>query len=361
MKIALANRNNGIKSIAEAFAAAKQRGRAALIPYICGGYPTAESTVAILLAMQEGGADIIELGVPSSDPFADGETIRESHGIAIGNGTAGVKDCLRIVRDARASGLTVPVILMGYYSSFEEEYDRDLAQMCQDAATSSASGFLAVGIGRGKQEFYFNKICYKYNLSNIPLVLPGSTDQRINTLVSLASTFLYVVSVKGKTGARDALPPELDDAVARVRAKTELPLVVGFGISKPEMVHRVSNISDGAVVGSFLTDCLNKKGVDELDEEVMHRQVSYLNTGSKQSIGATRNQAVILSQVPLHIKEKAVAKSALAVVHPGATPSPSLKQPDKGKRVAIVFPDGSCPLGRDPKRARWARTVSNAA
>ena len=132
--------------------------------------------------------------------------------------------------------MTVPIILMGYYSSMVEEYKSNVDKMCQDAAMSGANGFLMVGIDKGKQEVNFNLICYKHNISNIQLVMPGSSDERIAKLAGMASTFLCVVSVNGKTGVRDALPPGLDDAIARVRAKTDLPLVVGFGISKQEMV-----------------------------------------------------------------------------------------------------------------------------
>lgn len=124
MKVAM--KTNGIDGIAAAFRAAKKRGEAVLIPYICGGYPTADKTVEILLAMQWGGADIIELGVPCKNPFMDGNTLRNSHSVAIANGTVGVRECLQIVRAARSKGLRVPIILMGYYTSFEEEYDYDV-------------------------------------------------------------------------------------------------------------------------------------------------------------------------------------------------------------------------------------------
>lgn len=300
----------GIKGIEDAFAAAKQRSQAALIPYICGGFDNPAKTVCILLAMQKGGADIIELGVPCHDPFADGATIKGSHNVAIANGTAGLRDCLSILKTARSKGLKVPVILMGYYSSLVDEYSHDVDKMCRDSATSGANGFLAVGIERGKQELEFSSICYKHNLSSIQLVMPDSTDQRIAELAAMASSFLYVVSVRGKTGARDALPPGLDDAVAKVRAKCDLPLVVGFGISNPEMVNGVSNLSDGAVVGSYLTDCLNIKN-EQSDEDVIYEKVAYLHTGSNQDAGA-RNQASKLSRVPLVVEDDKMAKSMIA-------------------------------------------------
>lgn len=308
----IATPTNGIKDISDAFAGAKKRGQATLIPYICGGFDSPSKSVDILLAMQKGGADIIELGVPCSDPFADGNTIKGSHKVAIDNGTTSMRDVLQLLDTARSNGLSIPVVLMGYYSSMIGEYNSDINKMCQDAAKSTANGFLMIGMDEGKQEVEFNSVCYKYNLSSIQLVMPGSTDERISDLASMASTFLYVVSVSGKTGARDALPPGLNDAVARVRAKTKLPLVVGFGISKPDMVNGVSNLSDGAVVGSYLTDCMNKNvGNESSDEVVMYEEVLNLHSGSIQGTGAT-NQATKFSQVPLHVEQENVTKSMIA-------------------------------------------------
>jgi len=308
--------NAGIKGIDDAFAAAKQHGRAVLIPYICGGYDSPAKTVAILLAMQKGGANIIELGIPCANPFADGDTIKESHKIAIEKGTTGMRDCLLILETARSQGLAVPVILMGYYSSLVEEYHFNVDKMCQDAAMSGANGFLVVGIEEGTQEFTFNSVCYKYNLSSIPLVQPGSSDGRIATLAGMASTFLYVVSSKGKTGTRDALPKDLDNEVARVRAKTDLPLVVGFGISNPEMVKRVSSLSDGAVVGSFLTDCIGIKNEGKLpDEDVIYQKVLYLKSGTIKVKVDAKNQAVKIPSASTSVNESPVFRLGLGQNH----------------------------------------------
>lgn len=296
---------NGITRIEKSFVAAKGRCEAALLPFIAGGYETAGDTTGILLAMQKGGADIIELGVPCTSPFADGPTIQNSYRVAIENGTAGVHDCLHIVKAARSKGLTVPIILMGYYEMFQKEYDFDLERMCRDAAESGVDGFLAVGIGEGKQELDFNKHCHQYNLSNIQLVMFSSSDKRISDLANMASTFLYIVSVRGRTGARDSLPEGLEERVARVRSKTDLPLVIGFGISSPNMVCGVGSISDGAVVGSFLTDCLNKTDWEKTDE--MHHQISRLKTGTAQKETA-KYQATRFSRVPVCIENEERAK-----------------------------------------------------
>ena len=274
--------STGISRIKKAFARAKKRQEAVLIPFICGGYETAECNIAILLAMQAAGADIIELGVPCTSPFADGPTIQNSHRVAIENGTKGISGCLRVVEAARSKGLTTPIILMGYYESFQREYDYDLECMCRAAADGGVDGFLAVGIDEGSHEINFSQFCHKYGLSNIPLITPGSSNRRVFDLAGMASTFLYVVSVKGKTGARDSLPPGLGEHVARVRSKTELPLVVGFGISSPGMVHEVASVADGAVVGSFLTDCLIKTEREMAAE--MYHQISQRKTGTAKKV-----------------------------------------------------------------------------
>ncbi len=303
---------------ADAFARAKIRGEAALIPFICGGYHNADMTISILLAMQRAGADMIELGVPCSNPWADGPTLKNSHLVAVQNGTRGVRDCLKILKDARSKGLVVPVILMGYHTSFEEEYEEysySLDQMCREAAASGADGFLSVGINEGKQERAFNMLCYKHKLSNIQLVMPTATEERINKLVSMASTFLYIVSVNGKTGARDSLPATLGERIAHVRSKTSLPLVVGFGISSPEMVAIICNSCDGAVIGSFLTDCLDRKGDHEEAEDVIFDQVSRLHSGTRQTSNV--NQATKLSQVPLHIDNRNMLMLSFRARHGG--------------------------------------------
>lgn len=274
--------------IQRTFVNAKQRGEALLIPYICCGYPTPTATPNILLAMQRGGADIIELGCPYSNPFADGPTLKASHAVAIKKGTTGARDCFNALRCARHMGLIVPVVIMGYYQGLMEEFCGSTHQLCQEAAESGVDAFLAVGIKEGEQEQDFNKTCSLHSLSMIQLVFPGTSNERIKELSRMASTFIYVVAFKGKTGTRDVLPPDLENKVARVRSFTELPIVVGFGICTSDMVSRVSQLSDGVVIGSFLTDrlnmeCLNLDGKCDQTSIVMYKHISILHTGVKQS------------------------------------------------------------------------------
>lgn len=279
-----------------AFEAAKEKGEAAFVAFITAGYPKAEDTPSILLAMQEGGASIIELGIPYTDPQADGATITAANQVAIAGGTSEIGTCLEMVKKARKMGLTVPVVLMGYVNPFIQ-YGED--RLCKEAKEAGADGFIVVDLPP-EEGIGLNKACVKYGLSNVPLVAPTSSDKRIKALAEMASTFLYCVSVTGVTGARSSLPPDLDDFILRVRAKTDLPLAVGFGISSPEMVNGVANIADGVVVGSSILNALKGLGDDATTEEkaeAVRNVIAHLATGVKQGASA-KNQATKLGQVP---------------------------------------------------------------
>jgi tryptophan synthase len=248
------------------------------------------------MAMQEGGASVIELGVPYTDPQADGATIQHTNQVAIKGGTSTIPQCLEHVKKARALGLTVPVVLMGYYNPFLQY---GVEKLCEDSKAAGADGFIVVDLPpeEGKA---LNKACIKNGLSNIPLVAPTSSDKRIEALTNMASTFLYCVSVTGVTGARETLPEDLEEFITRVRSKTDLPLAVGFGISNPSMVNGVANIADGVVVGSAILKALDTLGDDATTEQranAIRDVVSHLKSGCKQANGA-KNQATKLGQIP---------------------------------------------------------------
>ena len=254
--------------------------------------------------MQEGGAAVIELGVPYTDPQADGATIQHTNQVAIAGGTSEITACLDIVKKAREMGLTAPVVLMGYFNPF---YQYGADKLCADTKEAGADGFIVVDLPP-EEGTDLNKACIKYGLSNVPLVAPTSSDKRIASLTEMASSFLYCVSVTGVTGARDSLPPDLDDFIKRVRSKTDLPLAVGFGISSPEMVNGVAMMADGVVVGSAILNAMEKCGKDATTQEradAVRNIVAHLASGAKQSEGA-KNQATKLGQIP---KEWAAIKS----------------------------------------------------
>lgn len=246
--------------------------------------------------MQEGGASVIELGVPYTDPQADGATITAANQVAIAGGTYEISTCLEMVKKAREMGLTVPVVLMGYVNPFIQYGEEKL---CADAKEAGADGFIVVDLPP-EEGAELNKACVKHGLSNVPLLAPTSSDKRISSLTDMASTFLYCVSVTGVTGARSSLPPDLNDFIKRVRAKTDLPLAVGFGISSPEMVNGVANMADGVVVGSSILNALKGMGDDATIEdkaEAVRSVIANLVTGVKQGEDP-KNQATKLGQIP---------------------------------------------------------------
>ncbi|CAB9502498.1 Tryptophan synthase beta chain [Seminavis robusta] len=288
--------STGTERIEKAFARTKQQGSAAFVSYVTAGYPNADATPSILLAMERGGATLIELGMPYSDPQADGPTNQRANEIALERGTTRLEHCLDMLRTARANGLTVPVVLMGYVNPFLQY--GSMEKLCKDTRDAGGDGFLIVDLPPASQQgAELHKACRKHGLSNIPLVTPDTSEDRIDFLAkNVASTFLYCVSVNGVTGARDELPDDLESFMERVRAKTDLPLAVGFGISTPQMVHKVSNIADAVVVGSAIV----KSIVDDAtttSEDAVEEQVAYLASGTKQG-PRPKNQARGLSQVP---------------------------------------------------------------
>mmetsp|Transcript_21380 Transcript_21380/g.38297 ORF Transcript_21380/g.38297 Transcript_21380/m.38297 type:complete len:698 (+) Transcript_21380:188-2281(+) len=293
--------------IEKAFAQCKEKGEAAFITFVTAGFPVKEDTPAILLAMQEGGAAIIELGIPYTDPQADGTTIQQTNQVAIKAGTSNMDQCLAMVSAAREQGLTVPVVLMGYYNPF---FQYGIEKMCEKAKEHGADGFIVVDLPP-EEGATLAKSCNKYGLSNIPLIAPTTTDQRIGHLAATASTFIYCVSTTGVTGARADLPPDLDDFIARVRKQTGLPLAVGFGISNPQMVQSVANLGDGVVVGSAILKTVQKAG-DSRAERVaaVKKIVSELSAGCKQGAAAT-NQATLLGRKPEDAAADEIAKLSI--------------------------------------------------
>lgn len=293
--------------IEEAFAKCKERGEAAFVPFLTAGFPVKEDTPAMLLAMQEGGASIIELGIPYTDPQADGPTIQQSSQVAIKAGTSTLPQCLNMVKTARAQGLTVPVVLMGYYNPF---FQFGIENMCQQTKEHGADGFIVVDLPP-EEGAQLAKSCNKHGLSNIPLIAPTTTDQRIQHLAQTASTFIYCVSSTGVTGARAELPPALGELIARVRCHTDLPLAVGFGISNPQMVQSVADLADGVVVGSAIIKAVQKAGNTTAARVAAVKSiVADLSGGCKQGANPS-NQAKILGRKPQDDVADEIAKLSL--------------------------------------------------
>ena len=229
--------------------------KAQLVAYLTAGYPNPGETVDLLLAMQEGGADVLELGVPFTDPQADGTTIQRANEVALTHDVT-LAACIDMVASARAKGLTVPVILMGYFNPF---LNFGLEKLMDTAKKAGVDGFIVVDLPPEEGSSFVQKAT-QYGLSYVPLVSPTTTDERVAFLSSNAGSFLYCVSVTGVTGARGALPSDLKAFVERVRSHSNVPLAVGFGISTPEQVEEVSQLAEGVVVGSAIINAIDGAG-----------------------------------------------------------------------------------------------------
>ncbi len=241
--------DTGTARVQAAFAHARGQGRAAFMPYYVVGYPDLETSVSVFKALADAGATLIEVGVPFSDPLADGPTNQAAAQIALENGIT-VRDVLDVVARLRAEGVTVPLVLMGYYNPF---LAYGVKALCRDAAAAGADGFIVPDLPpdvRDGEEMRAR--CHEHGLAFIPLLAPTSTEERIRVAARAATGFIYLVSVTGITGERDRLPENLAGFVARVRTRTDLPLAMGFGISRPEQAHQVARVADGVVVGSAI-------------------------------------------------------------------------------------------------------------
>lgn len=238
----------------QTFENCKKEGRNALVNFITAGYPTIDDTVPILKGMQDAGVDIIELGIPFSDPIADGPTIQAANNVALDNGIT-VPKCLELVSLARAQGVTVPIILMGYYNPILK-YGEE--KMIADSAKAGANGYIVVDLPP-EEAVKFRSTCTKYGLSYVPLVAPATTDERLKVLGSIADSFIYVVSRMGTTGASTQVSAGIDALCARVRKFAgSTPIAVGFGVSTRDHFLTVGAAADGVVIGSKIVTLIGE-------------------------------------------------------------------------------------------------------
>jgi len=241
--------------IRQAFAAAARAGRPAVMPYVTAGDPNLTVTAELLPALVEAGADIVELGVPYSDPLADGPTNQRAAQRALLAGTT-VAGVLDTVAQARDRGLAIPIVLLVYYDCI---YRHGEAAFVQRAAAAGVDGLIVPDLPP-EEAASLRAVAQAAGLDLVPLAAPTSTDDRLALIGRVASGFIYCVSVTGVTGARSTLPPELAAFLQRVRQATggRVPLAVGFGISAPEHVREVGRLADGVIIGSALVERLEK-------------------------------------------------------------------------------------------------------
>lgn len=224
-----------------------QQKRPAFVAYLMAGFQTREETVPTMLALQEGGADVIELGIPFTDPIADGPTIQIANQKALENKVC-MTDVLDFVRRSREAGLKVPLVLMGYYNPVVAYGEEELVR---DAAEAGADGFIIVDLPPEEAEI-LRGYCKQYGMSYIPLVCPTTSDVRVKQLTGLADSFVYCISMNGITGERAELPEHLPHFINRVRKFTTLPLAVGFGIGNRRHFELAGQFADGVVIGSAI-------------------------------------------------------------------------------------------------------------
>jgi tryptophan synthase alpha chain len=234
----------------------RSEGRVALIPYVTCGFPDADQTVPLLEGLADAGADVIELGIPFSDPLADGPAIQKSSFVALERGMT-MRLALDLLREFRAERDT-PVVVFTYLNPVMR-YGVDA--FCRAAHDAGAQGLLLTDLPLGSDP-ELERTFESSELELVRLVAPTTPPDRIAKVSGAGRGFLYYISRTGVTGARAELPPELTAEVKEVKARSQLPVAVGFGISTPEQAAAVAGIADGVVVGSALITKLEKEGVE---------------------------------------------------------------------------------------------------
>jgi tryptophan synthase alpha chain len=233
------------------FAQLKQQGRSAFVTFVMAGDPDPETSLAIVKAMSQAGADIIELGMPFTDPMADGPSIQAAGLRALKAGMT-LKKTLALVRSFRAADDATPIVLMGYYNPI---YIYGVDKFLADAKDAGVDGLIIVDLPPEEDE----ELCVpalKAGLNFIRLATPTTDDKRLPAVLANTSGFVYYVSITGITGAAAADATSVSTAVARIKGHTILPVCVGFGIRTPETARAIAENADGAVVGTALVDAV---------------------------------------------------------------------------------------------------------
>jgi tryptophan synthase alpha chain len=264
--------------ITKRFRALSEAGELGLVAYITAGDPSLDGTEKIVLAAAEAGADVIELGVPFSDPVADGPTIQRASERALASGTT-LAGILELVRRIRAKS-DVAIVLFSYFNPMLQ---MGLAKFAAAAAKAGADGVLATDLTAEESGEYRAALAAK-GLDAIFLVAPTTTDARLASIAAASSGFLYLISRNGITGAQDSLPIELPAFVRRVRRFTTLPIAVGFGISQPTHVTVLGGIADAAVVGSALMSEVEKAPSPEAAAAAVAARIKSLKSAARSGV-----------------------------------------------------------------------------
>ncbi|MBC2777961.1 tryptophan synthase subunit alpha [Parasphingopyxis marina] len=246
-----------MKRLSVRFDQCRNEGRAALVAFVTGGDPTPADTGAILDALVEGGADVIELGMPFTDPMADGPSIQEANLRSLGAGTT-TADLFSIATAFRERHPAVPLVLMGYANPMVRRGADWFAGQCSDAGVD---GIICVDIPN-EEDQDLGPALREAGIAVVRLATPTTDEARLPAVLEGASGFLYYVSVAGITGKQQAAMDSIEDAVARLKAHTELPVAVGFGVRTPEQAAAIARVADGVVVGSAIVELVGEHGKD---------------------------------------------------------------------------------------------------
>ncbi len=269
--------------ISKRFAELRSTGELGIVAYITAGDPTLDATHKFVLALADAGTDVIELGVPFSDPLADGPTIQRASDRALKSGTtlAGVLNLVRRIRESSQ----VPLVLFSYYNPILQ---MGLEKFAAASAQAGADGVLATDLTPEESEDY-RRILHARDLDTIFLAAPTSSDERLQKISAATSGFLYIISRTGVTGAKDSLPDELPALLRRARRFTDLPIAVGFGISLPGHVSVLGGLAAAAVVGSALVSEIENASSPDAAATALRERIQKLKEAARH--GLSRREA----------------------------------------------------------------------
>lgn len=268
------------------FSQLKANQRKALVSYVVAGDPSPEGTVELLHQLVAAGADILEVGVPFSDPMSEGVVIQQGHERALANGMT-LRGVLQIVAEFREQDQSTPIVMMGYANPIERfGYERFAAA----GAEAGVDGLITVDLPPEEVE-RLESALREHELDNIFLISPTTPEDRIRTIVDRASGFIYYVAVKGVTGSGQLNVTEVADRVSLIRSMTALPIAVGFGIKDADSARAVAGVADAVVVGSALIDQMVRAGSTDssLDEIQIHQAAVKLLQSIREGVDSSRS------------------------------------------------------------------------
>ncbi|HXM15550.1 MAG TPA: tryptophan synthase subunit alpha [Candidatus Eremiobacteraceae bacterium] len=268
--------------ITQRFASLREAGELGIVAYITAGDPSLDATLKFVIALAEAGADVIELGIPFSDPVADGPVIQRASERALKAGTtlASVLDLVRRIRNSNSAASEVPIVLFGYYNPM---FQMGIEKFAAAASAAGADGVLATDLTPEESTDY-RRILAAHNLDTVFLAAPTSTDERIDKISAATSGFLYLISRTGVTGAKDSMPDDLPALIRRVRSRTSLPIAVGFGISLPGHVSVLGGLADAAVIGSALVSEIEKADSVDAAAQALGAKIRSLKEAGKKGL-----------------------------------------------------------------------------